>query len=122
MRPFTAAEFGETGQPEILRLTCPRDKVPHQYVCAAGGRWNGKYVEFPIVCYDRLGNLIRLYDFRMARTTSQIIAAWQQAARQAVVYRARRKEEGKPRPTTEDVFYQLPSCEIVVPDDLKDGG
>ena len=112
----------ETGQPELLRLTYPRDRVLHQYVCAAGGRWNGKYVEFPIVCYDRLGDLIRLYDFHMTRTANQTIDAWRQAKRQAVVYRTRREEAGKPRPTAEDVFHQLLAREIVVPDDLKDSG
>lgn len=112
----------ETGQPEILRLTYPRDKVLHQYVCAAGGRWNGKYVEFPIVCYERLGDLIRLYDFHMTRTANQYIDAWQEATRQAVVYRTRREEEGKPRPTAQDVFHRLLGREIVVPDDLKDSG
>lgn len=110
----------ETSRPDILRLTYPRDKTLHQYVCAAGGRWNGKYVEFPIVCYDRLGDLIRLYDFHLTRTANQRIDAWQRATRQAVVYRVRREEEGKPRPTAEDVFQQLLAREIVVPDDLKD--
>ncbi len=112
----------ETSHPEILRLTYPRDKTLHRYVCAAGGRWNGKYVEFPIICFDRLGDLIRLYDFHITRTAERYINAWQQSTRQAIVYRSRRSEEGKPRPTAEDVFQQLLTREIVVPDDVLDSG
>ena len=67
-------------------------------------------------------DLIRLYDFHMTRTANQTIDAWRQAKRQAVVYRTRREEAGKPRPTAEDVFHQLLAREIVVPDDLKDSG
>lgn len=112
----------ETSHPEILRLTYPRDKTLHQYVCAAGGRWNGKYMEFPISCFDRLGDLIRLYDFHITRTAERYINAWQQSTRQAIVYRSRRREEGKPRPTAEDVFQQLLTREIAVPDDILDSG
>lgn len=109
----------ETGREDMLRLTYPHDAVLHRYICMAGGRWNGKYVEMPIVYADRLDDLIRLYGFSITDEAARRIDAWHQALRTATVYRPRKKrQETAARP--EDMFKQMMLRKTEIPPDLLD--
>ncbi len=109
----------ETERSDVLRLTYPRDSALHRYICMAGGRWNGKYVEMPIIYADRLEDLIRLYGFSMTEEAARRIETWHQALSTATVYRPRvRRRDDQPNPR--DMFKQMLARDIVVPDDLKD--
>ncbi len=107
------------GRPDVLRLTYPHDSTLHRYVCMAGGRWNGRYVELPISRADRLDDLIRLYGFNVTEEAEKRIAAWKRALETAQVYRPRKRPQRElPRP--EDMFRKLLSRETEVPRDLMD--
>lgn len=109
----------ETDRADMLRLTYPRDAALHRYVCMAGGRWNGKYVEMPIVYADRLDDLIRLYGFSVTEEAARRIEAWRRALRTATVYRPRKKrQEAVTKP--EDMFKQMMLRKTEIPPDLLD--
>ena len=102
-----------------LRLTYPHDPTLHRYVCMAGGRWNGRYVEMPISRADRLDDLIRLYGFSVSEEAERRIAAWKRALETAQVYRPRKRPQSElPRP--EDMFRRMLARETEVPRDLMD--
>lgn len=92
--------------PDKFKLVYPRNPRLHQYVCMAGGRWNGTYVEFPVCNADRLEELMRLYGFQADAEANHRLELWRQALEQATVYRRR---GGKTRETVvpEDVFQAL---------------
>ncbi len=110
---------GAAGRPDILRLTYPHDPTLHRYVCMAGGRWNGRYVELPISRADRLDDLIRLYGFCVTEEAEKRIAAWKHALETAQVYRPRKRPQSE-LPKPEDMFRKLLSRETEVPRDLMD--
>ena len=108
-----------SGRSDVLRLSYPHDPTLHRYVCMAGGRWNGKYVEFPISCADRLDDLMRLYGFSVTAEAEKRIRLWKQALESAQTYRPRKKpRDALPRP--EDMFRKMMARETVVPRDLLD--
>lgn len=92
--------------PDKLKLVYPRDPRLHQYVCMAGGRWNGAYVEFPICNADRLEELMRLYGFRADAEAQHRLDLWRQALDQATVYR-RRGGKTRESVSAQDVFQAL---------------
>ena len=108
-----------TGRADMLKLTYPHDPTLHRYVCMAGGRWNGRYVELPISCAGRLDDLIRLYGFCVTAEAERRIAAWKRALETAQVYRPRKRPQSElPRP--EDMFRKMMARETEVPRDLMD--
>lgn len=107
------------GRPDVLRLTYPHDPTLHRYVCMAGGRWNGRYVELPISCAGRLDDLIRLYGFNVTEEAERCIAAWKRALETAQVYRPRKRPQSE-LPKPEDMFRKMLARETKVPRDLMD--
>lgn len=107
-----------SNQPDRLRLIYPREEHIHRYICKAGGKWTGKYMEIPIGYADRLEELTRLYGFRFTRGARQRIEAWQEAVRRTTLYHPRTNRAERVR--TEDMFTRLLNARIQVPDDLKD--
>ena len=107
-----------SNQPDRLRLIYPHVERIHRYVCKAGGKWTGKYMEIPICYADRLEELTQLYGFRITRGAQRRIEAWQEAVRRTTLYRPRTSRAESVR--TEDMFTRLLNAHIQVPDDLKD--
>lgn len=106
-------------QEDRLQLVYPRDQQLHQYVCMAGGRWNGQYMEIAIQHASRLEELMRLYGFRATEEAQRRLEAWKAAVLQATVYRQRRVRHQPPlRP--EDQFKALLARKGEVIEDLVD--
>lgn len=108
-----------SAQIDRLRVVFPRDQQLYRYVHAAGGRWNGRVMEIPIACADRLEELMRLYGFRATRKAEERLRAWHEAVRETVIYRERQGKLRKAVPT-EDRFRQMMERPAAVPADLRD--
>ncbi|MDO5765784.1 MAG: hypothetical protein Q4P84_08815 [Elusimicrobiales bacterium] len=107
-------------QPERLRLVYPHNPRLHDYICQAGGRWNGQYTEISIVHADRLEDLMRVYDFRATKEARRRLDAWQEAVRQASIYRSRHRADHKRELTREDLFRRILLRPAAVIEDLRE--
>lgn len=103
-----------------LELRYPRDKVLHEYVYRAGGRWNGSAVEISICNAHLLDDLIRLYGFRITEKAQQRMAAWRHTLSSATVYHPRKKKGDPPDLPAIDRFRELMEHKPRILEDLRD--
>lgn len=105
---------------EWLQMVYPYDVPLHRYLLQMGGRWTGKQMLLHITAADRLKDVIRLYGFRTTEEAGKRIAAWEEAARQATIYRKRKRKSEPDSPGTLDLFRELLNQPVVIPEDLID--
>lgn len=101
-----------------LELRYPHDKQLHGYVYKAGGRWNGKTVEISICNSHKLGDLIRLYGFRLTEGARARMEAWQEMIDSTTIYRQRRRRSMYSELPPIDRFRQLMEQKTKIIEDL----
>lgn len=109
-----------TPQPDMLRLSYPREPRLHSYLRQAGARWNGRFMEIAVCHGDKLEELMRLYGFRATQEARRRLDAWREALAQATVYRPRRSKGQAAGSRAEDRFKMILSRSADVLDDLRE--
>lgn len=103
-----------------LRLTYPYDVELHGYLLQMGGRWTGKQMLLSVTASDRLRDIVRLYNFRMTAEAQRRLALWEEACRNATIYKPRRLRNEPPQIGAGDLFRQMLEQTADVPADLID--